>query len=90
LFEFLGGLTLMLHLLVINVALGGSLLLLFSRLKGALQGPDTDIQGVLGGKIPTAFAVGITLAVAPLLFVQVLYGHFFTQVRCSWHLSGSW
>ena len=32
--EFLGMLTLMLHLLAINIVLGGSLLALFSRLSG--------------------------------------------------------
>ena len=76
LLEFLAVLTLTLHLLLINVALGGSLISLFSRLKGGVTAPQESVSGLLAGKIPTLFAVGITLGVAPLLFVQVLYGHF--------------
>ena len=77
LLEFLTVLTLTLHLLLINVALGGSLISLFSRLKGGFQTAQESTSSLLSGKIPTLFAVGITLGVAPLLFVQVLYGHFF-------------
>ena len=75
--EFLGVLTLMLHLLVVNIVLGGSLLMLAGRLTGADTGPAGGTSSVFAGKVPTAFAVGITLGVAPLLFFQVLYGHFF-------------
>ncbi|HUU29795.1 MAG TPA: hypothetical protein VM123_18490 [archaeon] len=76
-FEFLGILTLIVHFLFINVALGGSLIALFSRLKGAGRQPGENVPGLLAGKIPTTFALGINFGVAPLLFVQVLYGHFF-------------
>ncbi|OGF97931.1 MAG: hypothetical protein A3F83_12645 [Candidatus Glassbacteria bacterium RIFCSPLOWO2_12_FULL_58_11] len=77
LLDFLGVLTLMLHLLVINIALGGSLISLFSRLKSADAPPEATLSGLFATKIPTSFAVGITLGVAPLLFFQVLYHHFF-------------
>lgn len=77
LLELLTVLTLTFHLLLINVALGGSLISLFSRLKGGTRSPKESVSGIFSGKIPTLFAVGITLGVAPLLFVQVLYGHFF-------------
>jgi hypothetical protein len=73
--EFLGMLTLMLHLLAINIVLGGSLLALFSRLKG--DNSTSSLTGVFAGKVPSTIAIAVTLGVAPLLFVQVLYGHFF-------------
>lgn len=77
LLEFLGVLTLMLHLLVINVALGGSLLMLAGRLTGGDADPEGGTSSVFARKVPTSFAIGITIGVAPLLFFQVLYGHFF-------------
>lgn len=76
LLEFLGAFTLVLHLLFINVVLGGSLISLFSRLRQD-QPHGTSIPGALASKIPTFLALAITFGVAPLLFVQVLYGHFF-------------
>ncbi len=77
LIEFLGIFTLFFHLLFINVVLGGSLILLFTRLFGKQQPLGDSVAGVLSGKIPTVLAMAITFGVAPLLFLQVLYGHFF-------------
>ena len=77
LFEFLGIFTLILHLLFINVVLGGSLISLFSRLRQPDRPLETSLPGALARKIPTILAMAITFGVAPLLFVQVLYGHFF-------------
>ena len=75
--EFLGGLTLVIHLIFINVVLGGALISLFDRLRH----PDVErlgsVPGSISKKIPTVLAMAITFGVAPLLFVQVLYGHFF-------------
>ena len=75
--ESLGVMTLMIHLLFINVALGGSILVLYSRLRSAGRPEEGGLPGLLAGKIPIALAAGITFGVAPLLFFQVLYGHFF-------------
>ncbi len=75
--EFLGMLTLTLHLLMINVVLGGSLITLFGRLAGHGETPGPGLPDVVAGKIPGTLAVAVTFGVAPLLFVQVLYGHFF-------------
>jgi hypothetical protein len=75
--EFLGMLTLTLHLLMINVVLGGSLITLFGRLSGREEIPAPGLPDVVAGKIPGTLAVAVTFGVAPLLFVQVLYGHFF-------------
>ena len=62
-----------LHILVINVVLGGSILLLWNRFVS--NNPDQD--SALAGKIPTSIALGVNFGVAPLLFMQVIYGHLF-------------
>jgi len=74
-FESLDILTFMIHILIINVALGGSLIILFSRFKKQDLPLDTSIGGSLVMKIPSTFALGVTFGIAPLLFVQVLYGN---------------
>jgi hypothetical protein len=76
LFLVLGLLTFTLHILVINTALGGSLLTLFSRLKTESD-LSTSLHGGIAAKLPVTFALGINLGVAPLLFLQVIYGHLF-------------
>ena len=75
-FELLGNLTLVLHFLLMNVILGGMLLLLFTRWQHEGD-PQNALSGPLLSKLPTAFALTINLGVAPLLFMQVLYGHLF-------------
>ena len=77
LFLVLDLLTFTLHILVINVVLGGSLLLLTSRLTRGEPALDKNLHGGLASKIPTGFALGVNLGVAPLLFLQVIYGHLF-------------
>lgn len=72
-FEGLGLLTLTLHLLVINVVLGGSLLGL-ARFFTSASGQGVYEGSGLRTKIPVLLALGINLGVAPLLFVQVTYG----------------
>lgn len=69
-FEILGVLLFILHILFINVVLGGSLLALFSR-----KPMEAPLVTVLVKKIPSAVALGVTFGIAPLLFLQVLYGH---------------
>jgi hypothetical protein len=66
-------LTFALHILVINVVLGGSLILLFAKLKKE----DMSLQESIGNKIPTSVALGVNFGVAPLLFMQVIYGNLF-------------
>ncbi|MCE5269732.1 hypothetical protein LLH00_00430 [bacterium] len=75
--EALGVGLLLLHLIVINVAVGGTLITLVSRLGGPDQGRTGWLPGALKSKLPTAFALGINLGIAPLLFFQVIYGHIF-------------
>ena len=76
LFLLLGILTFMLHILAINVALGGSLMTLFARFKSE-SNLQNSLHGATASKIPVMFALGINMGVAPLLFLQVIYGHLF-------------
>jgi len=72
-------LTFLLHVLAMNVVLGGSILALLWRLRR----PSADalhraaIVAVFAKALPVAVAAAVTLGVAPLLFVQVLYGRVF-------------
>ena len=68
-FQVLLLLTFLLHLLVMNIALGGSLMAAVQAWRG--PGPDP------GKPLPTALALAVNLGVPPLLFVQVLYGPLF-------------
>jgi hypothetical protein len=76
LFLVLDNLLFLLHLLLVNLVVGGCLIMLFSR--AALDRSDSSYDAaVLQGKIPLVVPFAITLGVAPLLFVQVIYGHLF-------------
>ncbi len=69
-------LTFLLHILIINSMLGGSLILFFSKSKMNKDQFQSN-QKALAKKIPVLIALGINMGVAPLLFVQVVYGHLF-------------
>ncbi len=75
--EFLNVFTFTIHILLMNVILGGSLLLIFTRIKHERESFDQTAPSALASKIPTMFALTVTFGVAPLLFLQVLYGHLF-------------
>ncbi len=76
-FHILNLFTFMLHILFVNVVLGGIILLLGER-----AGQRTSILltptfiSPMNRKLPIILALAINLGVAPLLFVQVLYGQF--------------
>jgi len=72
LFEFLLHFTFVLHLLAMNFLVGGAMIAIVSRLRGAM-----DVARWIETKLPVAMAFTVTLGVAPLLFVQLLYGHLF-------------
>ncbi len=76
LFEFLDIFTLIIHLLFMNVVVGGCIIAFFSRLKASSQPLAESLPGAFIKKIPSILALTITFGVAPLLFIQVLYGHF--------------
>ncbi len=77
LFQFLGWLTLVLHFIFMNYVLGGTLIVTVNEwLFGGR--PNTSQANYWMVKImPVALSLAITMGIAPLLFVQVLYGQFF-------------
>jgi hypothetical protein len=79
LFHFLLVLTFFLHLIFMNLTLGGTLMAFVSHLRSG--GRIDDAQGVLATRLmginTYAISLAITTGVAPLLFVQVLYQQFF-------------
>ncbi len=77
LFKVLLMTTFILHIIAMNFVLGGGVLSVVARLKGKTNELFFKVAGDIGKKIPAFMAATITLGVAPLLFVQVLYGQFF-------------
>lgn len=69
-FQILLTFTFVLHLLLMNLVLGGSLLAIGDLVRG--KSIDKESK-----HIPTLIALTINLGVPPLLFVQVLFGNFF-------------
>lgn len=62
--------TFILHLIMMNLILGGTLLALWDKV---INRKESNYAGTL----PVILALTINLGVPPLLFVQVLYGHLF-------------
>ncbi len=78
LLQFLLQLTFLCHLIAMNAMLGGLLITLFARLKGTGgDDPWTRLADAITKVTPSLVASTVTLGVAPLLFLQVLYGQFF-------------
>ncbi|MGE4505845.1 MAG: hypothetical protein AB7D51_10895 [Desulfovibrionaceae bacterium] len=72
-FEGLNILTFALHIMLVNVLVGGAVVALTLR-SGNRNDPAAAF---LSAKLPTVFALAVNLGVAPLLFLQVLYGQLF-------------
>jgi hypothetical protein len=72
-------LTFLFHLVAMNVVLGGSILALHERFSRRAEGARhrAALLASFAGALPVAVAATVTLGVAPLLFVQVLYGRLF-------------
>jgi hypothetical protein len=66
--------TFLLHILVMNAMLGGGIIALIGSLKGGKQ--NHQINREFSYKWPYTIAFAVNMGVAPLLFVQVLYGNF--------------
>jgi hypothetical protein len=88
LLKFLLLLTLFLHLLAMNCALGGGVLALLAELRGRANAHAQQLARDIARMLPIFIAFTITLGVAPLLFVQVLYGHLL--YTSSILLGGAW
>ncbi len=77
LLQFLLLFTFVLHVLFMNVVLGGALVWLWANGKARRQSDYQGVARVLGRILPVATAFAITAGVAPLLFTQLLYGQLF-------------
>lgn len=74
LFHLLWVVTFLIHLLFVNTILGGTLL---AAIAGSSSRHGREIQRVLTGLNLWAVSLAITFGIAPLLFMQVLFGRFF-------------
>lgn len=73
-FQFFLLLTFPLHLLLMNALLGSSVIALHAHWQGTRQSRVLAYE--LAKLIPLLVALTVNFGVAPLLFLQVLYGHF--------------
>ena len=76
LFKLLSIVTFALHILAMNFLLGGMVLALTSRWSGSRDRANRLFTDV-AAKLPVLLPATVTLGVAPLLFLQVIYGQFF-------------
>lgn len=67
--------TFTLHLMAVNLGVGGSLIAAVHALRGRPE--DRELVRRLAPMLPGAVTFAITLGVAPLLFLQLTYGPFF-------------
>ncbi len=67
--------TFTLHLMAVNLGVGGSLIMAVHAWRGKPE--DRDLVRRLAPLLPAAVTFAITLGIAPLLFVQLTYGPFF-------------
>ncbi len=78
LFQVLSFVTLFLHIVAMNFLMGGGVIAAVSGLRGRSGVPHhRRLSDLLFRSLPIVNAATITLGVAPLLFLQVLYGRFF-------------
>jgi len=77
LFKLLLVVTFFLHILAMNLLLGGAVLALVAKWRSKNQEMNNRMFFDLAKKLPSLLPATITLGIAPLLFVQVLYGQFF-------------
>ena len=69
-------LTFFLHVIFMNCLFGGTTIALVCALRRKNSAFSERLAGDLGRLLPSIFAFTITLGVAPLLFLQVMYGQF--------------
>lgn len=83
---FLLLLTFFLHVVAMNAVLGGSIVAVVARRRAGSNAHAAELARIIGKGLPVAIAATVTLGVAALLFLQVLYGRlFFTSaVLMAW------
>ncbi len=73
-FKFFLIATFLVHILLMNIMLGGGIITFLSGLKSG--GTAKPLQKDFSEKLTIVIAFVVNFGVAPLLFLQVLYGHF--------------
>ena len=73
-FQILLIITLFLHIILMNVMLGTGIIAFVNLFRS--NGSATPLSRNISGKLPFAIAFTVNFGIAPLLFVQVLYGNF--------------
>jgi hypothetical protein len=76
-FKLLLVVTFFLHILAMNFMLGGAVLALVAKWRPKNRETINRVFFDIAKKLPSLLPATITLGIAPLLFVQVLYGQFF-------------
>ncbi len=76
-FVFLLLLTMLLHFVFMNFVVGGNIIALGLNVAACAGLRTTPLVNVIYQVMPPAISMAITMGVAPLLFVQVLYGPYF-------------
>jgi len=90
LFTLLLLLTFFLHIIPMNLVLGGSIIATASRLKAKRLGTGSHylaLSSLLAKILPIAIAFAITFGVATLLFAQILYGRllYTSSILMGWY-----
>lgn len=87
LLEFLLVFTFILHLLAMNFLLGGVIILSVSSFLGRRDSRHREFTRRVSRAMPSVTAFTITLGVAPLLFLQLVYGQLFytSSVLMAWY-----
>lgn len=88
--------TFTLHLLLMNVVVGGSVVALLAEWRerrtqgGGTPSPTAGLGHSLASQLTITLAMAVNLGVAPLLFLQVLYGQFVytATVLMAWYWLG--
>ena len=90
LLEFLLVFTFILHLVAMNFLLGGVIILSVSSFLGRRDPRQREFTRRVSRAMPAVTAFTITLGVAPLLFVQLVYGQLFytSSVLMAWYWLG--
>ncbi len=85
-FKLLLIVTFVLYIIAMNFMLGGAVLALASKWRSKTGEAANRVFIDLAKKLPVLLPATITLGVAPLLFVQVLYGQFFytSSILMAW------
>ena len=90
LFKLLLVITFVLHLLAMNTMFGGAVLAAVAKIKSKTDENYKRMFSDVSKKIPSFLAAAVTLGVAPLLFLQVIYGQYFYTssaiIGCPWFL----